>query len=179
MHAAARICRSIQTRFIASHRSSSLLNNVADMIYETITLQITLAAPLEHAWDYWTHPAHVMQWNFADPSWHCPAATNDLRVGGSFNYRMAARDGSFAFDFEGVYDEVVPQSLIAYHMADGRSVRISFEAINDATTGAEQVLVIQTFDAETENPLEMQRAGWQAIMDNYKRLVEVNTITGP
>jgi uncharacterized protein YndB with AHSA1/START domain len=137
------------------------------MSYQLITLQITLAASLESAWRHWTEPAHVMQWNFADPSWHCPAASNDLRVGGRFNYRMAARDGSFAFDFEGMYDAVEPLARIAYHMPDGRSVRIQFEQ-----TAEQQLLVTQTFDAETENPLEMQRAGWQAIMDNYKRLVE-------
>lgn len=137
------------------------------MINETITLQITVAVSLETAWKYWTNPQHIQQWNFADPSWHCPAATNDLRIGGSFNYRMAARDGSFAFDFEGIYDAVEPEALIAYHLADGRSVRITFESTND-----EQVIVTQTFDAETENPIDMQRAGWQAIMDNYKRLVE-------
>jgi uncharacterized protein YndB with AHSA1/START domain len=137
------------------------------MINETITLQITVAVSLETAWKYWTNPQHIQQWNFADPSWHCPAATNDLRIGGSFNYRMAARDGSFAFDFEGIYDAVEPEALIAYHLADGRSVRITFESTND-----EQVIVTQTFDAETENPIDMQRSGWQAIMDNYKRLVE-------
>jgi uncharacterized protein YndB with AHSA1/START domain len=139
------------------------------MINETITLQITVAVSLETAWKYWTNPQHIQQWNFADPSWHCPAATNDLRIGGSFNYRMAARDGSFAFDFEGIYDAVEPEALIAYHLADGRSVRITFESTND-----EQVIVTQTFDAETENPIDMQRSGWQAIMDNYKRLVEDN-----
>jgi len=143
------------------------------MPYQTITLQITLAAPLAKAWAYWTQPEYIMQWNFADPSWHCPAATNDLRVGGSFNYRMAARDGSFAFDFEGIYDAVEHESLIAYHLADGRTVRITFDASTPSATSAdEQVLVTQTFDAETENPIDMQRAGWQAIMDNYKRLVE-------
>lgn len=137
------------------------------MIQETITLQITVAASLGTAWKYWTDPQHIQQWNFADPSWHCPAATNDLRVCGSFNYRMAARDGSFAFDFEGVYDAVEPQSLIAYHLADGRSVRITFEALPNG-----QTQVTQTFDAETENPIEMQRMGWQAIMDNYKKHLE-------
>ncbi|MDP2188339.1 MAG: SRPBCC family protein [Sphingobacteriaceae bacterium] len=146
------------------------------MSFEKVTLQITMAAPLAKAWAYWTQPEHIMQWNFADPSWHCPAATNDLRVGGSFNYRMAARDGSFAFDFEGIYDAVEPEALIAYHLADGRTVRITFDASMPSATGAdEQVLVTQTFDAETENPIDMQRAGWQAIMDNYKRVVEENT----
>lgn len=144
------------------------------MINETITLQITVAVSKETAWKYWTNPQHIQQWNFADPSWHCPAATNDLRIGGSFNYRMAARDGSFAFDFEGIYDAVEPEALIAYHLADGRSVRITFESTND-----EQVIVTQTFDAKTENPIDMQRAGWQAIMDNYKRLVEEKGTPGP
>lgn len=139
------------------------------MSFETITLQITLTEPLAKAWAYWTQPEFIMQWNFADPSWHCPAATNDLRVGGSFSYRMAARDGSFAFDFEGIYDAVTPEALIAYHLADGRTVRITFEPTADGA-----LLVTQTFDAETENPIDMQRAGWRAIMDNYKRLVEAS-----
>jgi uncharacterized protein YndB with AHSA1/START domain len=137
------------------------------MTFETITLQITLEAPLAKAWAYWTEPEFIMQWNFADPSWHCPAATNDLQPGGSFNYQMAARDGSFSFNFEGIYDAVEPRSLIAYHLADGRTVRITFETLpNDHTQ------ITQTFDAETENPVDMQRAGWQAIMYNYKRLAE-------
>lgn len=137
------------------------------MTFETITLQITVVAPLATAWEYWTNPQFIVQWNFADPSWHCPAATNDLRPGGSFNYRMAARDGSFAFDFEGIYDAVETSHLIVYHLADGRNVRISFEQ-----TAEGEVQVTQTFDAETENPLDMQREGWLAIMKNYKKLVE-------
>jgi len=139
------------------------------MSFETITLQITLTAPLAKAWAYWTQPEFIMQWNFADPSWHCPAATNDLRVGGSFNYRMAACDGSFAFDFEGIYDDVAPEALIAYHLADARTVRITFEVLPNGDSQ-----ITQVFDAETENPIDMQRAGWQAIMDNYKRLVEAS-----
>ena len=144
------------------------------MSFEKVTLQITLAAPLAKAWVYWTNPQHIQQWNFADPSWHCPAATNDLRIGGSFNYRMAARDGSFAFDFEGIYDAVESEALIAYHLADGRSVRITFEALPNGDSQ-----ITQIFDAEKENPIDMQRAGWQAIMDNYKGLVEVKGTPGP
>ncbi|EMS31433.1 Putative polyketide cyclase (CypC) [Mariniradius saccharolyticus AK6] len=131
-----------------------------------ITVQASIAAPLQKVWDYWTGPEHITQWNQASEDWHCPKASNDLRTGGKFSSTMAAKDGSMSFDFEGVYDEVIPGELIRYTMADGREVSISFE-VKDGMT-----LVIETFDPESMHSEELQRAGWQAIMDNFKRYVE-------
>jgi uncharacterized protein YndB with AHSA1/START domain len=131
-----------------------------------ITVQASIAAPLQKVWDYWTGPEHVMQWNQASEDWHCPKASNDLRTGGKFSSTMAAKDGSMSFDFEGVYDEVIPGELIRYTMADGREVSISFE-VQDGMT-----LIIETFDPESMHSEELQRAGWQAIMDSFKRYVE-------
>lgn len=131
-----------------------------------ITVQASIAAPLQKVWDYWTGPEHVTQWNQASEDWHCPKASNDLRTGGKFSSTMAAKDGSMSFDFEGVYDEVIPGELIRYTMADGREVSISFE-VQDGMT-----LVIETFDPESMHSEELQRAGWQAIMDSFKRYVE-------
>lgn len=133
---------------------------------ERITVQQTVQAPVEKIWKYWTEPAHIQQWNNASDDWHTPKATNDLRPGGRFVYTMAARDGSMSFDFEGVYDEVLEHRLIAYTIADGRKVTIHFEP------GSAGVQITETFDAENMHSAEMQRAGWQAILDNFKRHVE-------
>jgi uncharacterized protein YndB with AHSA1/START domain len=130
-----------------------------------ITVTTTIAAPLEKVWEYWTTPEHVTGWNFASPDWECPQAENDLRPGGTFSYRMAAKDGSAAFDFAGTYIEVAPLSRIAYEFG-GRTATVDF------TTTPNGVTVIQTFDPEEENPLDLQRDGWQAILDNFKRYVE-------
>jgi len=135
---------------------------------EKITVQVTVNADINKAWDFWTNPEHIKNWNFASDDWHCPRAENDPRTGGKFSARMEAKDGSFGFDFEGEYDEVIPMQKIAYAMADGREVNIQFEQ-NGGTT-----IVTETFDPETQNPREMQQAGWQMIMDNYKKLVEAN-----
>jgi uncharacterized protein YndB with AHSA1/START domain len=136
---------------------------------ETITVETTVNAPVEKAWAYFTNPEHITQWNFADDSWHCPRATNDLRAGGKFSSRMEAKDSSEGFDFEGTYDEVVPQQRIAYHMSDGRTVTTTFAQEGSGTK------IITVFDPESENPLEMQRSGWQAILENYKKHVEQTT----
>ena len=133
---------------------------------EPITVQTKVEAPLIKAWQFWTEPEHIMQWNNASPDWHTPRATNDLRTGGSFTSRMEARDGSVGFDFGGTYSEVVPHQHIAYAMDDGRKVTVTFKAEGDDT------MIIETFDPETENSPEMQRAGWQSIMDNFKSYVE-------
>jgi uncharacterized protein YndB with AHSA1/START domain len=132
----------------------------------SITVNATVNAPLEKVWHSWSAPEHIMQWCSATPEWHVPHATNDLRAGGKFLTRMEAKDGSMGFDFEGVYSEVVQHKKIAYGMSDGRKVEITFEAASDTTT------VTETFDAETQNPVEMQRAGWQAILDNFKKYTE-------
>jgi len=131
-----------------------------------ITVAANVQAPIEKIWTAWNEPQHVTQWNSASPDWHTPVAENDLRVGGSFKYRMEAKDGSFGFDFEGVYDEVKPNELISYTMSDGRKVSTSFNTSGDATT------VTTNFDAENENPVEMQQGGWQAILDNFKKYAE-------
>jgi uncharacterized protein YndB with AHSA1/START domain len=131
-----------------------------------ITIQALVNTTLEKAWACWTDPAHITQWNHASDDWHCPKATNDPRTGGKFSSTMAARDGSMSFDFEGTYDEVIPLQKLAYQMPDGRKVLVTFAKEGSGT------LVTETFDPEDMNPLEMQRAGWQAILDNYKRHTE-------
>ena len=131
-----------------------------------ITVQTTVEAPIEKTWALWTEPEHIMQWNNASDDWHTPHAENDPRTGGKFLSRMEAKDGSFGFDFEGVYDEVIPQKSISYTLPDGRAVNIQFASKDDLTT------VTETFDPETVNSHDLQRTGWQAILDNFKRHVE-------
>ena len=131
-------------------------------------MEATIAADTKKVWDYWTKPKHIINWNFADDSWHCPKAENDLRVGGKMNSRMEAKDGSFGFDFEGIYDEVIEHKKITYTMADGRQATTIFENVDGRTN------VTITFDAENENPVEMQKGGWQAILNNFKKYTETN-----
>lgn len=131
-----------------------------------ITVKTTVQAPVEKAWECWNNPSHITQWCFASDDWHAPSASNDLRVGGKLATRMEAKDGSFGFDFEGIYSVVDKHSRIVYGLADGRQVDIVFKAEGNQTQ------ISETFDAETENPLEMQQAGWQAILDNYKKHTE-------
>ncbi len=133
-----------------------------------ITVGTTVKAPVEKVWETYTSPKHIVKWNSASDDWHTTKAENDLRTGGKFLSRMEARDGSAGFDFEGVYDEVKRNELIAYTMADGRKAEIIFTAENNET-GMKVV-----FDAETENPVEMQREGWQAILDNFKLYTEAS-----
>ncbi|MGV8135283.1 MAG: SRPBCC family protein [Mangrovibacterium sp.] len=133
-----------------------------------ITVETTVKAPVEKVWETYTSPKHIVKWNSASDDWHTPKAENDLRTGGRFLSRMEARDSSAGFDFEGVYDEVKRNELIAYSMADGRKAEIIFTAENNET-GMKIV-----FDAETENPVEMQREGWQAILDNFKKYTEAS-----
>ena len=129
---------------------------------DRIELTAIVEAPIEAAWAAFTRPEDIMAWNHASPDWHCPAAANDLREGGQFSYTMAAWDGSFSFDFGGTYTTVIEHRLIEYALEDGRGVTVTFETQPDGTT-----LVTETFDPESQNPLEMQREGWQAILDNY------------
>lgn len=131
-----------------------------------ITIKASIHAPVSKVWDYFTGPQHVTHWNNASPDWHTPSASNDLRVGGSFVYRMEARDGSFGFDFGGTYTNVKPGEYIAYVMGDGRKVETFFTADGDKTT------VTETFDPESQNSIEMQTMGWQAILDNFKKYTE-------
>lgn len=133
-----------------------------------ITVANTVNADTKKVWDYWNQPDHITQWNFASPDWHCPKASNDLRVGGKLSSRMEAKDGSFGFDFNVIYDEVEPQKKISYTMEDGRKATTTFEDLGDKTK------VTTSFDAESENSVEMQRDGWQAIIDNFKKYTENN-----
>lgn len=133
-----------------------------------VTINATINAPVEKVWEYWNEPKHITQWNAASEDWHSPKAENDLKKGGSFNYRMEAKDGSFGFDFGGVYDEVIPNQHISYTMGDGRTVSTEFADNNGSTE------ITSTFEAETENPVEMQKGGWQAILDNFKKYTESN-----
>lgn len=131
-----------------------------------LTVTTTVNASVGRAWHFFTHPNHVVRWNAASDDWHCPQATNDLKIGSRFSYRMEARDASFAFDFEGTYNELQPLRFIAYAMDDGRRVEISFEAQGDKTTVTEQ------FEAEGDFPEAMQLAGWQAILDKFAAYTE-------
>lgn len=135
-----------------------------------ITVQSAILADKKKVWDYYTQPEHITGWNFASDDWHCPRATNDLRVGGKYSARMEARDGSAGFDFNTIYDEVVAHEKIAYTMEDGRKAVISFSGEEGAT------LVKVTFDAENQNDEEMQRSGWQAILDNFKKYAELKQL---
>ena len=131
-----------------------------------ITVENTVNVPVDKAWTFWTLPEHITQWNNASEDWHTPRADNDLRVGGRFNARMEARDGSFGFDFFGIYDEVRIPELITYTLGDGRKVRISFQALG------KQTRIVETFEAEDVNSMDLQRGGWQAILDNFKKYAE-------
>lgn len=131
-----------------------------------ITVQSAIHADVAKVWKYYTQPDHIVRWNFADPLWHCPSATNDMRVGGKYVARMEARDGSFGFDFSATYNEVTEHEKIAYTLDDGREVEIIFESEDGLT------LVFVTFDAENQNSVEVQKQGWQAILDNFKKYAE-------
>lgn len=131
-----------------------------------ITVTTTVNAPALKVWKFWTTPFHIMQWNAASDDWHCPHAENDLRDGGRFLFRMAARDGSMEFDFIGRYDRIVENQLIEYTMDDGRKARIEFKEENGNTT------VIESFDPENMHSPEMQQAGWQSILDHFKKYAE-------
>lgn len=131
-----------------------------------ITVEITVHAPVEKAWNLWVSPEAIVNWNNASDEWHTPKAENDLRVGGRFDYRIEAKDGSVGFDFGAVYDEVKPHELIGYTLDDGRKVTVSFAVNGTETT------ISETFEAESENSVELQRGGWQAILNNFKKYVE-------
>lgn len=134
-----------------------------------ITISSVIKSPVEKVWKTWSTPEDIMQWNSASPDWHTPSATNDLRKGGKFSSTMAARDGSMSFDFFGTYDEVKENELIAYTMGDGRTVKVTFRQNGNETE------VTEVFEAEGTNPPEMQRAGWQSILDNFKKYTEAKS----
>lgn len=130
-----------------------------------ITVETNIAADLHKTWLFYTSPEHITKWNFADASWHCPSAGNDLKVGGLYSARMEAIDGSIGFDFDAVYTEVVPYKTFTYEFG-GRHATVTFLENNETT------FVTVSFDPENENSLELQRAGWQAILNNFKTYTE-------
>ncbi len=132
----------------------------------SIEVEVSVRQPSPEVWNLFNDPDHITRWNFASDDWCCPRSENDLRVGGRLCSRMEAVDGRFGFDFEAIYDEVEPESKLAYTMADGRKAGTCFESLGEETR------VATSFEAETENPIELQRAGWQAILENFKKYVE-------
>lgn len=135
---------------------------------QSITVEATVHAPVAKVWEYWTKPEHIVKWNQASDDWHTTSSENDLRAGGKFSARMEAKDGSFGFDFWGIYDVVKENECIEYTLGDDRKVKIVFAGNGNETE------VTETFEAESENSPEMQQAGWQAILDNFKKYTETH-----
>ena len=133
-----------------------------------ITVSAIVNAPVEKVWTYWNEPQHITKWNQASDDWHTPHSENDLSVGGKFKATMAAKDGSFSFDFWGIYTTVEKHKLIEYTFGDERKVSITFSGNGNETK------VTETFESESENPIEMQRGGWQAILNSFKKYTEGN-----
>jgi len=133
-----------------------------------ITISATVNAPVEKVWEYWTSPAHIVKWNNASDDWHTTKAENDLKPGGKFSSRMEAKDGSFGFDFGGIYDEVRPNEYIEYTMGDSRKAWIDFTSEGSSTN------IVTKFEAEETNSIELQQGGWQAILNNFKKYTEAN-----
>lgn len=131
-----------------------------------ITIEATINGHIDKVWKIWTSPEHIVKWNAASNDWHTTKAENDLRVGGKFSFRMEAKDGSVGFDFWGTYDTIETNKQIAYTMGDARTAHVQFTSVGDATK------VVEIFDSETENSVELQRNGWQAILNNFKNHVE-------
>ena len=131
-----------------------------------ITVKATINAPLSQVWEKWTNAHHVTKWNFASPDWHCPSAENNLVEGGEFHYLMAAKDGSFQFDFWGTYQKITIEKSLDITIGDGRKMFVSFEKSGD------QTILEERFEPENENSEELQQAGWQAILDNFKQYAE-------
>lgn len=133
-----------------------------------ITIQASISSERHKVWEYYTNPVHITQWNFATDTWHCPTATNDMRVGGKYVARMEAKDGSFGFEFEATYNEITVGEKFSYIMPDNRLVEVIFK---ERGNGTELTII---FDAENENPVDLQRQGWQSILDNFKKYTEQN-----
>ncbi|WP_105213131.1 MULTISPECIES: SRPBCC family protein [unclassified Pseudoalteromonas] len=131
-----------------------------------ISIETQVKAPLASVWEAWVTPQDITSWNFSIDDWCCPRAEIDLQVGGKFNYRMEAKDGSIGFDFEGCFTKVEVQDSIHFELEDNRLVTVSFIEVSDG------VRVVETFDAEDENSAEQQKQGWQSILNNFKKHVE-------
>lgn len=136
---------------------------------EPITIEITILKPVAEVWDYFTKPEHITKWNFSNDQWESPSAENDLRVGGSFNYRMEQKDDEYGFNSRGIYDEIIPHQKIQYHFEDGRKVEVFFESLEGNMTR-----VTQVFEPDPEQPAQMQRDGWYGILDNFHKYAENN-----
>lgn len=137
------------------------------MTQEKISVKVTISANRQKVWDYYTQPEHITKWNFADPGWHCPWATNDLRVGERYLARMEAKDGSYGFDFDATYTEIKEGESFSYEFG-GRFATVEFKEISGNTE------ITITFDPDTIYPIEVQRQGWQEILDNFKKYTETN-----
>lgn len=133
---------------------------------EKIKVETVVKENISKVWDCYTKPEHIVKWNFASHDWKCPSADNDLKDGGKFSYRMESSDGSVGFEFEGVYTSVIDQSRISYTMADGRICDTTFDFKDGKTT------IVSEFEAESENSIDMQKQGWQSILNNFKAYVE-------
>lgn len=139
---------------------------LSEITEHRIIVQEYIKSPIDTIWNKWTQPDHVCNWNFAHPSWCNPSAENDLREGGSFNYRMEARDRSFGFNLKGTYTKIDKEHLLEYHLEDNRKVSVLFSHVGEA------VVVTQCFEPEGQNPEDMQQQGWQAILTNFKAYCE-------
>lgn len=131
-----------------------------------IKIEVMVNSTIEKAWESMVAAEHIVNWNFASDDWHCPKAETDFRVGGTFANTMAAKDGSFSFDFGGTYTHIEAPTHLAYVLGDGRKVEVKLSETNEG------ILVEEYFDPEATNPEEMQQAGWQSILNNYKRYTE-------
>jgi len=145
-----------------------MLSYYSTMNNKTITIKAVVKATLEQVWECWTTPKHIKKWNNANKDWHTTKVVNELRTGGRFVFRMEAKDGSFGFDFGGTYTKIVPEKQLAYKLDDDRKAIIDFEEKDDKVT------ITETFDTEDQNPVDMQKQGWQAILDNFKKYVEAH-----
>ncbi|WP_304198501.1 SRPBCC family protein [Flavobacterium alvei] len=133
---------------------------------KTITVETLIKAPIEKVWEFWTNPEHITKWCTASEDWHTTRAENNLKTGGKFLTRMEAKDGSFGFDFEGIYTDLITDEKIGYTTLDDRKVNITFSQTESG------IQITETFEAENENPIEMQKMGWQAILNNFKTYIE-------
>lgn len=136
------------------------------MAIVNITIETLVHAPINLVWDTWNSPNHVVHWNHASDDWHSPKAENNFVVGGKFVYRMEAKDNSFGFDFSGTYEEIVDKKRVVTRLDDNRLVKTEFYVENDS------VRIVETFEAEDQNSIELQRVGWSAILNNYKLYTE-------
>ena len=131
-----------------------------------IKIEAIINSNIEKVWECWTKPEHITKWCFASDDWHAPSSTSDFKIGGKLNIRMEAKDGSFGFDFWGIYNDIKPNEKVGITIGDDRKWDTYFSVVDGS------VKVVEEFEAESENPIEMQEAGWQMILNNFKKYVE-------